>query len=70
MPATKKHKFWSCTAHLVSDSTVSFKTAAGKSVTPGYHAKHFLADHIHGMPAHVKGGCRGPDLREASKTHS
>eukprot|EP00959_Pyramimonas_sp_CCMP1952_P427042 8944204-Pyramimonas_sp.AAC.1 len=30
----KKCNFWSCTAHLVSDSTVLVKAAAGKNVAP------------------------------------
>eukprot|EP00959_Pyramimonas_sp_CCMP1952_P051236 1071019-Pyramimonas_sp.AAC.1 len=56
---------WSCTAHLVFDSTVSVKTAAAKNVASGFRIPHFLGDYIHGVSASVKGGCRGPDLRES-----
>eukprot|EP00959_Pyramimonas_sp_CCMP1952_P193809 4052802-Pyramimonas_sp.AAC.1 len=66
----KKYQLWSCTVHLVSDSTVSLKAATGKNVTPGLHVKHLLSEFVQGMSANVMGDCKGPDLQEASKAHS
>eukprot|EP00959_Pyramimonas_sp_CCMP1952_P413052 8655498-Pyramimonas_sp.AAC.1 len=65
----KKDKFWSCSVHLVPDSTVSFKTATGKNVASGLHVKHFMNELVHGMSADVMGNCKGPDLQDASQSH-
>eukprot|EP00959_Pyramimonas_sp_CCMP1952_P301924 6317986-Pyramimonas_sp.AAC.1 len=56
----KKYQLWSCTFHLVYDSTVSFTVATGKTVTPGLHVKHLLNELVHGMSANVMGGCERP----------
>eukprot|EP00959_Pyramimonas_sp_CCMP1952_P311050 6509220-Pyramimonas_sp.AAC.1 len=65
----KKYKFRSCSVHIVSDSTVSFKTAAGKNVAPSLHVMHFMRELVHGMSANVAGDCKGPVFQEAARSH-
>eukprot|EP00959_Pyramimonas_sp_CCMP1952_P168122 3513281-Pyramimonas_sp.AAC.1 len=56
--------------HIVYDSTVSFRNAAGQKATPSHYIPYFMQDHVHGISANVMSGCKGPDLREAAQSYN
>eukprot|EP00959_Pyramimonas_sp_CCMP1952_P355062 7437673-Pyramimonas_sp.AAC.1 len=62
------YKFWSCSVHIVSDSTIAFRNAP-KKVTNSLLPQFYMQDHVRGISSKIMSGCMAPGLREEAKTH-
>eukprot|EP00959_Pyramimonas_sp_CCMP1952_P422192 8844233-Pyramimonas_sp.AAC.1 len=56
-------KFWSYSAHIVSDSTIAFRDASKKN-KPSFLPEYHLREHEHGMSRKIMSGCMAPGLQE------